>query len=62
MGTIDEGYASREDGNGQSSTPVNRMKYPTMIPSSVQNHNLTATSQSSGMYDVFMIFSCFKMS
>ena len=51
MGTIDEGYTSTNDGNGQPLELINGMKHETMIPSSVQNHNLTSTYETlEGMY------------
>ena len=50
MGTIDEAYANNNNGNEQpSSALINRTKYPTMIPSTVQNHNLTPSEVVKGM-------------
>jgi len=44
MGTIDEGYVDNNNVNEQSSAVINRTKYPAMIPSPVQNHNLTTSA------------------
>ena len=46
MGTIDEAYVNNNnnDNNGSDSEVINRTKFPTMIPSTIQNNtNLTVS-------------------
>ena len=46
MGTIDEAYVNNNnnDNDGSGSEVINRTKFPTMIPSTIQNNtNLTAS-------------------
>ena len=50
MGTIDEAYVNNNnnDNEGPESEVINRTKYPTMIPSSVQTPNLTTSETVKG--------------
>ena len=49
MGTIDEAYVNNNNDNESSESEViNRTKYPTMIPSSVQNQSLTTSETVKG--------------
>ena len=54
MGTIDETYVNNNNNNNgnesSESEIINRTKYPTMIPSSVQNQNLMSSETVKGNF------------
>ena len=54
MGTIDETYVNNNNNNNgnesSESEIINRTKYPTMIPSSVQNQNLMSSETAKGNF------------
>ena len=55
MGTIDETYVNNNNNNNNGnesseSEIINRTKYPTMIPSSVQNQNLMSSETVKGNF------------